>query len=404
MSTSLLYHAYGLRGYREQCIDFEEGTIRFVIAQNPETFCCSNCGSRAVTRAGEVVRQFRSLPIGSKPVWIELAVPRLWCAGCGKTRQGKIGFADARVSYTRSFERYALELSSHMTIQAVAQHLGVSWDVIKDIQKRYLQRRFAKIPLRDLRQIAIDEISIGHGHRYLTVVLDLESGAVVFIGEGKGADSLKPLWRKLRRSGAKVQAVATDMSPAYTLAVRENLPKAVHVLDRFHVVKLFNDQLADLRREVQRSVEKVEHKKLLKGTLWLLLKNPENLDPKHHERQRLEEALRINQPLATAYYLKEDLRQFWQQPGKRSAARFLEGWIARAQASGVTMLQRFAKTLQLHRTGLLAWYDYSISTGPLEGTNNKIKTMQRQAYGFRDQEFFKLKIYAIHEATYALVG
>ena len=406
MSTSLLYHAYGLRGYREQRIDFEDGSVRFVIAQNPDTLCCSNCGSSAVMRAGEVSRRFRSLPIGSRAVWIELDVPRLWCASCGKTRQARIGFADPKVSYTRSFERYALELSGHMTIQAVAQHLGVSWDVIKDIQKRHLQRRFAHIPLGSLRQIAIDEISIGRGHRYLTVVLDLESGAVVFIGEGKGADALKPLWRRLRRCGAKdrVEAVATDMSPAYGLAVRLHLPHAVHVLDRFHVVKLFNDQLADLRREVQRTTEKVESKQLLKGTLWLLLKNPENLNPRKDERQRLNEALRINQPLATAYYMKEDLRQFWQQPGKFSAQFFLDDWIASAQASGVAMLKKFAKTLQLHRAGLLAWYDYPISTGPLEGTNNKIKTMQRQAYGFRDQEFFKLKIHAIHQTTYALVG
>jgi transposase len=404
MSTSLLYHAWGLVGYRQQRIDFQDGAIRLVLAQGSKSLCCSHCGSRAVMRAGEVIRQFRSLPIGAKPVWVQLGVPRLCCAGCGKTRQALIGFADPRVSYTRSFERYALELSGHMTIQAVAQHLGVSWDVVKDMQKRYLQRRFAHIQLHDLRQIAIDEISIGRGHHYLTVVLDLESGAVVFIGEGKGAEALDPLWPKLRRARADIQAVATDMSPAYALAVHDNLPGAVHVLDRFHVVKLFNDQLADLRREVQRSAERVEHKDLLKGTLWLLLKNPENLDEERHERQRLEQALRLNQPLATAYYLKEDLRQFWEQPGRRTAERFLDGWIARAQASGVAMLIKFAKTLQLHRAGLLAWYDYPISTGPLEGTNNKIKTLQRQAYGFRDQEFFRLKIYAIHEATYALVG
>jgi transposase len=276
--------------------------------------------------------------------------------------------------------------------------------VIKDIQKRYLHRRFARIPLQDLRQIAIDEISIGRGQRYLTVVLDLETGAVVFIGDGKGVDSLKKLWPRLRRAGAKIQAVATDMSPAYALAVAQNLPGAVHVLDRFHVVKLLNDQLAELRREVQRSVEKVEDKRLLKGTLWLLLKNPENLDPQRNEPQRLEEALRINRPLATAYYMKEDLRQFWQQTRKLKAERFLDGWIARAKASGVAMLKKFAKTLQRHRAGLLAWYDYPISTGPLEGTNNKIRTMQRQAYGYRDQEFFRLKIFALHEATYALVG
>jgi len=145
-------------------------------------------------------------------------------------------------------------------------------------------------------------------------------------------------------------------------------------------------------------------KPVIKGTRWLLLKNAENLDPRRREAERLEEALRLNQPLATAYYLKEDLRQLWEQPDKETAAAFLQDWMARAHASGVGMLQKMATTLGLYRSGILAYYDYPISTGPLEGTNNKIKTMKRQAYGFRDQEFFKLKILAIHEAKYALVG
>ena len=145
-------------------------------------------------------------------------------------------------------------------------------------------------------------------------------------------------------------------------------------------------------------------KQVIKGTRWLLLKNPENLDQDRQEDERLNEALRLNQPLALAYYLKEDLRQFWEQSSKTAAATFLEDWIARAQSAGIPFLLRFSKTLALHRRGLLAYYDYPISTGPLEGTNNKIKTMQRQAYGFRDREFFKLKILALHETRYALVG
>jgi len=122
------------------------------------------------------------------------------------------------------------------------------------------------------------------------------------------------------------------------------------------------------------------------------------------EPQRLQEALEINKPLATAYYLKEDLRRLWQQPDKERAEVFLSEWIQRAESSKIRVLMRFAKTLQTYRAGILAWYDYPISTGPLEGTNNKIKTMKRQAYGFRDMEFFKLKIMAIHETKYALVG
>ena len=404
MSTSLLYHAWGLRGYGLEGTDFIGGGTIFRLQQNPDTFCCGNCGGRAVMRQGVVIRRFKTLPIGRKPVWLELPVQRLWCASCGQIRQVKLRFADERRTYTHAFERYALELGRHTTIQDVADHLGVSWDTVKDIQKRHLLRHYAKPRLKNLRQIAIDEISIGRGHRYLTVVLDLKSGAVVFVGAGKGSDALEPFWKRLRCSGAKVRAVATDMSPAYILAVHDNLPKAVHVFDRFHVMKLFNDQLADLRRDVQHSVETVEHRNLLKGTLWLLLKNPENLDPRKHERQRLQDALRINQPLACAYYMREDLRQFWQQEEPKTARRFLDDWIASAHASGVAMLQKFARTLQIHRTGLLNWYRYPISTGPLEGTNTKIRVLQRQAYGFRDQEFFKLKIYALHETTYALVG
>ena len=288
--------------------------------------------------------------------------------------------------------------------QDVARHLQVGWDTIKDIQKRDLQRRYHKPRLSKLKQIAIDEIAIGHGHRYLTVVLNLETGAVVFVGEGKGADALEPFWKRLRATRAKVEAVATDMSPAYIQAVRENLGEAVHVVDHFHVVKLFNEKLSDFRRQLYHERTEKMDKEVLKGTRWLLLKNPENLDPKKKERERLEEALRLNQPLATVYYMKEDLRQIWLQPDKETARLVLEDWIRRADASCLKVLQQFAGTLAMHRTGILAYYDCRISTGPLEGTNNKIKAMQRQAYGFRDKEFFKLKIYAIHEAKYALLG
>ena len=319
-------------------------------------------------------------------------------------RQVKVPFADPRRSYTKSFERYVLELSRRMTIRDVAHHLDVGWDMVKDIQKRDLSRRYAKPKLKHLRAIAIDEIAVAKGHRYLTVVMDLESGAVVFVGDGKGADALKPFWKRLRPSGAKIEAVAMDMSGAYQAAVRANLPKAVIVFDHFHVVKLFNDKLSELRRALYREATEVQHKAVLKGTRWLLLKNAENLDPEKDEKSRLKEALKLNEPLAMAYYMKEDLRRFWEQPGKRFATTFLDGWIRRAEASGIKVLQQMAKTLAAHRLGLLAYYDVMISSGPMEGTNNKIKTMKRQAYGFRDLEFFKLKILAIHETKYALVG
>jgi transposase len=337
-------------------------------------------------------------------VFIRLPIARVRCFVCEHVRQVHIPFADPRCQYTHAFERYALDLCRHMTIKDVARHLGVSWDTIKDIQKRYLQRRFGNPKLHKLKHIAIDEIAVGKGHHYVTVVLDLNSGAVVFVGKGRGTDALDPFWRRLRRGRVRIRAVATDMSPAYIRAVQDNLPRAIHVFDHFHVIKLFNDKLSALRRELYHEATAQMHKHVLKGTRWLLLKNPENLSPKRREAERLHEALRMNAPLATAYYMKDDLRQIWNQDDKATARRVLDDWIRRAEASGIRMLQQFARTLALHRTGILAWYDCRISTGPLEGTNTKIQVMKRQAYGFRDQEFFMLKILGLHETKHALVG
>ena len=404
MSTSLLYHAFGISGYDYVRTDYRGGETIFTISQDPDDCRCASCGTCEVISRGHVERSFRCLPIGSRPTTVVLPIPRVECLKCRLVRQVKVPFANTRRSYTKSFERYALELSRSMTILDVARHLNVSWDLIKDIQKRDLSWRYAKPKLKHLRAIAIDEIAVAKGHRYLTVVMDLENGAVVFVGDGKGADALKPFWKRLRPSKAKIEAVAIDMSAAYRGAVTTHLRTAKIVFDRFHVVKLFNEKLSDLRRALYNEATEVMHKQVLKGTRWLLLKNSENLDTTKDEKRKLDEALKLNQPLATAYYMKEDLRRFWEQPGKGFATTFLDGWIRRASSSGIRALQQMAKTLASHRSGLLAYYDVMITSGPMEGTNNKIKTMKRQAYGFRDMEFFKLKILAIHESKYALVG
>ena len=404
MSTSLLYQSFGIRGYEYCRTDFFKGRVCFTIEQSRERYRCPECGSAAVHAQGHKDRFLQTVPIGLKPTFILVKVARVICFHCEHTRQVKVPFADPRRTYTHAFERYALELSKFTTIKDAARHLGISWDIIKDIQKRNLERRFGKPKLKNLKEIAIDEVAVGKGHRYFTLVLDLRTGAVVYVGDGKGVASLTGFWRRLRAARAKIQAVATDMGKPYIRAVREHLPRAVHVFDHFHVVKLYNDKLGALRRDLYRELSDEGQRKLLKGTRWLLLKNPENLDPSRNEKRRLLEALRLNTPLTLAYYLKEDLRQIWQQTDKATARRVLRDWIRRARASGIPMLVQFARTMHEHHKGILAYYDYRISTGPLEGTNTKIQAMKRQAYGFRDHEFFKLKILAIHQAKYALVG
>jgi transposase len=170
------------------------------------------------------------------------------------------------------------------------------------------------------------------------------------------------------------------------------------------VIKLYNEMLTALRRELYREATTQLEKDVLKGTRWLLLKSLNNLDEGRDEPGRLLRALQLNRSLAVAYYLKDDLNELWEQADKQAAACWLDQWLEAADTSGIRLLQKFAKTLASRRQSLLAWYDYPISTGPLEAVNNKIRLLQRQAFGYRDFEFFQLKLYALHRMRYALVG
>jgi transposase len=289
-----------------------------------------------------------------------------------------------------------------MPISDVARWLDISWNTVKEIHKSHLGKKYGKPSLKGLSQLAIDEISIGKGHKYLTVVLNLETGAVVFVGEGKGTESLQPFWEKLGRRKKRIKAVTIDMSAAFTKAVRENLPKAKLVYDHFHVVKLYNEKLSELRRELFRTTEDADQKASLKGISWILLKNPENLDSTRKESRRLAEALSANEPLTKAYYMKEDLRRIWSAGSREEAEEVLENWLKMGRESGVKMLEKFAQTLEDHREGILNYHESRITTGPLEGTNNKIRVLQRRAYGYRDREYLKLRIYALHDTSFKI--
>lgn len=404
MSTSLLYHAFGIRGYQYQSTEYHAGGMTIWIEQAREKLCCPSCGSRKVRIVERFERRWRTVPVGSRETWIRLSVPKVECQTCFVRRRVRVPFAEPHRQHTRAFERYVAELLRYMTPQDVSRHLGISWDLANAIQTRRLRKKFGQPRLRHLQRLAVDEVHVGRCHKYLTLVLDLDSGAVVFVGEGRGSETLRPFFRRLRHSRARVRAVASDMAGGFLKAVREFLPEARLVLDRFHVVKLFNEKLTQLRRDLYGEAIDGLHKAVLKGTRWLLLKNPENLDEDCDEGQRLKEALSLNAPLATAYYLKEDLRQFWEQATRRQAERWLAAWCSRAEKSGIRVLQQMANTLRGHRAHLLAWYDDPISTGPLEGVNNKLKLLQRQAFGYRDLELFKLRILALHTTHKTLVG
>jgi len=288
-----------------------------------------------------------------------------------------------------------------MTIEDVARNLRMSWNTVKEIEKGYLQKHFSRPDLAGVKYIAIDEFSILKGHIYMTVVMDLGTGRVLYIGDGRSEASLDKFWKRVKTSETMIEAAAIDMWPAYISSVLNNTDGVDIVFDRFHIVKKLNDKIDELRRQVYSQETDINKRGLIKGTKWLLLANSSKLAG--DAKTRLQDALDVNKPLFMAYYLKEELRQLWCQASIEKAAEFLESWVKRAYETGVTKLREIANTLMAHRTGILNWYRYYISTGPLEGFNNKIKVLKRKAYGYRDFEFFKLKIHALHLSRYELL-
>ncbi len=402
-TTSFLYHSMGLRGYEHFRTEYKGGRVFHHIRVPRERRRCRGCGARwpHLTLEGRFERKFRALPVGSKRQYLILHGYEQRCKKCGSKLREPIPFAEGKRRQIKALDRYIIDLCQIATIKHVASFLGIGWTLVKEIFKGHLRKRLKKRSLKTVRLIAIDEFAIRKGHDYMTVILDLETGQILHSAEGRSADSVTPFLRKLKTAGAPLEAVAMDMWQAYMNAVREVFEDIPIVHDPYHIVSMANSAVDTVRRNLYREL-KEDDRKVLKGRRFLLLKGGENLD--RNALEYLKQIENLNRPLFQAYLLKEDLRRFWKMPSKRAARRFLGAWIARALASNLKPMVKLAKTLRTNRHGLLSYFDHPISTGPLEGLNNKIKVLKRQAYGFRDIEYLNLRLAFIHEATPSFAG
>ncbi len=398
MNSSLLYHCWGLRTLKCTRVDYKGNTITLHVETKERLKCCPKCGKPHLVKNGYRIREFIGLPIGKKKVIIQMKVQRYKCKceDCDYDQQEHIPFATGSRSYTHKFAKYVVDLLRGMTLQDTANLLGVSWDMIKEIHSSYLEMHYSPPSLKGVTKIGIDEFAIRKGHVYKTIVVDLETGRIIYVGDGKGADSLDNFWKRVRRNGVSIEYVATDLSAAFISAVMQNCPKAVHVFDHFHVVKLMNEKLDEIRRTQYHMEKDINKRKVLKGTRYLLLSNGKDIFDKEY-KTRLDNALEMNKPLSQAYYLKEQLGEIWHQDDKESAMQALLDWVDQAKASKVPQLVKMANTVLGFKMGILAWYDCHLSTGKVEGINNKIKVMKRNAYGFRDERYFILRLYALHD-------
>jgi transposase len=291
-----------------------------------------------------------------------------------------------------------------MTISSLASLVGMSWDTTKEIIHEHLEKLSRKRSWRDVRFIAIDEISVKKHHKYMTVVMDLEDGRVLYVAEGTEHTCLKACFQRLRKAHAKLKAIAVDMSSSYQKAIRLYAPSSTKVVhDRFHLVANMNGVIDEVRRNEQNRAITIYSKKAIKGTRYLLLYGIEKIE-KMADEPRLKYLLRMNETLNSVYLLKEEFRQFWEQSVRQEAKALIRSWVKEAKSLGLQPLTIFANTIEKNAEKILNWYDYKISTGPLEGTNNKIKVLKRQAYGYRDFDFFSLRVLFIKNAKRRLIG
>lgn len=354
---------------------------------------CSVCGSRLGRRHAETLRWVRDLNLGEHEVLLEIVQRRFYCRSCGGTRTEALEFVAPFARVTKRLARYAAELCRVLSVAVVARHLGLDWKLVKRCDREALVAEFAGTDTTGLRILAVDEIALRKGQRYMTVVLDHETGRVVWLGEGRKAETLEAFFRLMTpEQRAAIQAVAIDMWPAYERAVREHLPNARIVYDLFHVVANYNREVLDVVRKAayRKATAGSEERRFIKGSRFLLYKNEENLAD--GERRDLEELLRVNQEIAAAYVLKDSLKEIWRTRRPWEARRALRTWCTLARESGIPALARFARKLERHARGIIAHAAYPIHTSRLEGVNNRIKVLKRIAYGFRDPVYFSLKV------------
>ncbi|PSJ41243.1 ISL3 family transposase [Zobellella endophytica] len=295
---------------------------------------------------------------------------------------------------THRLQAWVEALLALMPISHVSRLTGLHWHTIKTIDKQRLQQQFGAFEPGDVRRLVMDEFALHKGHRYATVIMDAERTRVLWVGMGNRRLSIRPFFELLGEHCKKIEAVAMDMNTAFDLEVKQHCPQAEVVYDLFHVVARFGRDVIDRIRVDQANALKHDKpaRKVVKQSRWLLLRNKANL--KEEQAVRLQELLDANQPLATVYVLKDALKDIWYAPSIREGWKRWRAWQRLARESGLAPLQRFARNLKRYLRGILASSRFPMHTSQLEGVNNRIKVIKRMAYGFRDTEYFFLKIKA----------
>jgi transposase len=276
-----------------------------------------------------------------------------------------------------------------MTIKDVAIEMGISWNTVKLIDKKHLRKYLVPLDEANPLNLGIDEIAYEKGHKYLTVVRDVDLGKVIWVGEGRKKETLDEFFHKLGAEKAlRIQHVVMDMWDAYISSVRANTD-AIIVFDKFHVAKKINEAVDAVRKQEFANADSRERKDM-KHKRFLVLARRKNLD--EAKRETLRDLLDINTNLTTAYLLKEQALDIFDETDKDIAIKRLQKWFRNIDDAAIAAFQPVVKTIKNYLYGIINYFDKRITNAQSEGFNNKINIIKRRAYGYRDLEYFKLKI------------
>jgi transposase len=390
MSDLAFWEGHVVQSVREQA----DGSLLITLSEDPQIAArCGRCGEPCALVHERRWRRVRERDCFDRRVWLNVPVRRMDCHHCGARVTERIAWLPANARLTRRLWAWVEALVQLLPIAHVARLTGLHWHTIKEIDRLRLEAKHGEFEAHGVRRLLMDEFALHKGHRYATVVMDAEAMRVLWVGEGRSREAIRPFFERLGEQGCRrIEAVAMDMNTAFDLEVRQHCPQAEVVYDLFHVVARFGREVIDRVRVDQANAlrDQPAARQVIKRSRWLLLRNRNNLNAA--QGVRLDELLAANAPLATVYLLKTVLKDVWFAPSVAEGARRWRNWYRMAIDSGLAALIRFAKRLKPYLRGILASARFPMNTSILEGVNNRIKVIKRMAYGFRDSAYFFLKI------------
>jgi transposase len=352
-------------------------------------FPCPSCSAANCPVYDAEDKQWRHLDFFQHQAYITARVPRVQCKVCG-VKLVTVPWARPGSGFTLLMEAMILELARNMPVRAIGRLLSVNDRRLWRVIKHYVEDAVERIDCRRVRRVGVDETSARKHHDYISMFFDLDERRLVFATEGRHAGTIGEFADFLDDHGGSptaVREVSCDMSPAFIKGINEHLPDAAITFDRFHVMRVITDAVDAVRRMEWR------RDRTVKGSRYLLLKSPENLNA--IQEARLAELMQRNATLAEAYRLKETFRDFYQQRDYASGRGFLKGWITMVHRSGLEPMKRAADTIRRHWQGILHWMVSKVSNGVMEALASLVQAAKRKARGYRNHSTFILMAYLI---------